>query len=122
MAGETISSTPSAVPLSHSVIPIVNNLQRVIMCLGCQSMIELPQLAVVGCRSSGKSSLIEAIVGRDFLLRGKDIRTRCPLVLQLLQTKRRLDGSDEEYGEFLHLPGRKFFDFLEIHHEIQVIV
>lgn len=84
-------------------------------------MIELPQVAFVGCQGSGKSSIIEAMVGRDFLLGGKDICTRRPLVLQLLQTKQKPDGSDEEYGEFLHLPGKKFFDFLEIHREIQVI-
>ncbi|RVW91094.1 Dynamin-related protein 3A [Vitis vinifera] len=50
---------------------------------------------------------------------GSDICTRRPLVLQLLQTKRRPDGSEEEYGEFLHLPGKKFFDFSEIRREIQ---
>lgn len=34
-------------------------------------------------KSSGKSSVLENIVGRDFLPRGKDIVTRRPLVLQL---------------------------------------
>ncbi|RVW91128.1 Dynamin-related protein 3B [Vitis vinifera] len=71
MADETISSTPSAVPLSHSVIPIVNRLQSVFAWLSCRSMIELPQVAFVGCQGSGKSSIIEAMVGRDFLLRVK---------------------------------------------------
>ncbi|KAL4318975.1 hypothetical protein GQ457_18G015410 [Hibiscus cannabinus] len=30
------------------------------------------------------------------------------------------DGSEEEYGEFLHLPGKRFYDFSEIRREIQV--
>ncbi|CAL5434674.1 unnamed protein product [Camellia sinensis] len=66
-----------------------------------------------------KSSVLEALVGRDFLPRGSDICTRRPLVLQLLQTKRKPDGSEEEYGEFLHLPSKRFYDFNEIRREIQ---
>lgn len=121
------SSTPSAnhinnntVPLGSSVIPTVNKLQDIFAKLGSQSTIELPQVAVVGSQSSGKSSVLEALVGRDFLPRGSDICTRRPLVLQLLQTKRRPDGHDEEWGEFLHLQGKKFYNFNEIREEIQV--
>lgn len=39
-------------------------------------------------------------------------------MLQLLQTKRKPDGTEEEYGEFLHLPGKRFYDFSEIRREI----
>ncbi|XP_073307737.1 dynamin-related protein 3A-like [Primulina huaijiensis] len=109
----------AATPLCHSVIPIANKLQDIFAQVGSQSMIELPQVAVVGSQSSGKSSVLEALVGRDFLPRGNDICTRRPLVLQLQQTKRKIDGADEEWGEFLHLPGKKFFDFNEIRKEIQ---
>ncbi|KAG2704955.1 hypothetical protein I3843_05G029300 [Carya illinoinensis] len=125
MADETVSaqyppaSSSAAAPLGHSVIPIVNKLQDIFAQLGSQSTIELPQVAVVGSQSSGKSSVLEALVGRDFLPRGSDICTRRPLVLQLLQTKRKPDGTEEEYGEFLHLPGKRFYDFSEIRREIQ---
>ncbi|KAI3863296.1 hypothetical protein MKW98_029594, partial [Papaver atlanticum] len=113
------SSSSSSSPLGNSVIPIVNKLQDIFAQLGSKSTIELPQVAVVGSQSSGKSSVLEALVGRDFLPRGSDICTRRPLVLQLLQTKKTSDGADEEYGEFLHLPKKKFFDFSEIRKEIQ---
>ncbi|XWS68209.1 hypothetical protein CRYUN_Cryun04dG0071500 [Craigia yunnanensis] len=122
MAEEAAASTPpqsSVAPLGSSVIPIVNKLQDIFAQLGSQSTIELPQVAVVGSQSSGKSSVLESLVGRDFLPRGSDICTRRPLVLQLLQTKRKPDGSEEEYGEFLHLPGKRFYDFSEIRREIQ---
>ncbi|KAI3497424.1 hypothetical protein L1887_40022 [Cichorium endivia] len=109
----------NAAPLGHNVIPIVNKLQDIFAQLGSSSTIELPQVAVVGSQSSGKSSVLEALVGRDFLPRGSDICTRRPLVLQLLQIKRKPDGTDEEYGEFLHLPGKRFHDFNEIRREIQ---
>ncbi|XP_011003246.1 PREDICTED: dynamin-related protein 3A-like isoform X2 [Populus euphratica] len=121
MAEEPASpSLSSAPPLGSSVIPIVNKLQDIFAQLGSQSTIELPQVAVVGSQSSGKSSVLESLVGRDFLPRGNDICTRRPLVLQLLQTKRKGDGSGEdEWGEFLHLPGKRFYDFSEIRSEIQ---
>lgn len=45
---------------------------------------DLPQVAVVGSQSSGKSSVLEALVGRDFLPRGPEICTRRPLLLQLV--------------------------------------
>lgn len=113
----------AAASLGHSVIPIVNKLQDIFAQLGSQSTIELPQVAVVGSQSSGKSSVLEALVGRDFLPRGSDICTRRPLVLQLLQTKPNNPNDaadDQEWGEFLHHPGKRFFDFNEIRREIQV--
>ncbi|GER36399.1 dynamin [Striga asiatica] len=118
-AAAAANNTAAAAPLGHSVIPIVNKLQDIFAQLGSQSTIELPQVAVVGSQSSGKSSVLEALVGRDFLPRGNDICTRRPLVLQLVQRKRKNDSTDEEWGEFLHLPGKKFFDFNDIRREIQ---
>ncbi|KAL2511973.1 Dynamin-related protein 3A [Abeliophyllum distichum] len=120
MGGEqVVSSTNAAASLGHSVIPMVNKLQDIFAQVGKESTIELPQVAVIGSQSSGKSSVLEALVGRDFLPRGNDICTRRPLVLQLVQTKRKADGTDEEWGEFLHIPGKKFFNFEEIRKEIE---
>ncbi|KAG6417439.1 hypothetical protein SASPL_119598 [Salvia splendens] len=118
-AAAASNGTDTTAPLGHSVIPIVNKLQDIFSQLGSQSTIELPQVAVVGSQSSGKSSVLEALVGRDFLPRGNDICTRRPLVLQLVQTKSKGDGTEDEWGEFLHLNGKKFFDFNEIRREIQ---
>ncbi|KAL0698050.1 hypothetical protein Bca4012_054172 [Brassica carinata] len=115
------ATSKTAAPLGSSVIPIVNKLQDIFAQLGSHSSIELPQVAVVGSQSSGKSSVLEALVGRDFLPRGNDICTRRPLVLQLLQTKSKSSGgSDDEWGEFLHLPNnRRIYDFSEIRREIE---
>ncbi|KAL0251748.1 hypothetical protein GEMRC1_000960 [Eukaryota sp. GEM-RC1] len=76
--------------------------------------VDLPQIAVVGCQSSGKSSVLEAIVGRDFLPRGSGIVTRRPLVLQLIRDP----SAIEDYGIFHHLPDQKIFDFSAIEREI----
>ncbi|XP_057817194.1 dynamin-related protein 3A isoform X2 [Cryptomeria japonica] len=111
--------------LGQAVIPVVNRLQDIFAQLGSASTIDLPQVAVVGSQSSGKSSVLEALVGRDFLPRGSDICTRRPLVLQLVQIaaprkdKDNEDALAHEWGEFLHLPGKRFFDFATIRSEIQ---
>jgi GTP-binding protein EngB required for normal cell division len=69
------------------LIPLVMKLQDAFNAIDSQNSVELPQIVVVGSQSTGKSSVLESIVGRDFLPRGSGIVTRCPLVLQL----RRLD-------------------------------
>ncbi|ERN14352.1 hypothetical protein AMTRI_Chr13g90810 [Amborella trichopoda] len=115
-----VSDDASGYSLGHSVIPMVNKLQDIFAQLGSSSTIDLPQVAVVGSQSSGKSSVLESLVGRDFLPRGSDICTRRPLVLQLVNTPRKGEGAEgSEWGEFLHLPGKRFFDFAAIRREIQ---
>ena len=74
----------------------------------------LPSMVVVGGQSSGKSSVLESIVGRDFLPRGSGIVTRRPLVLQLVYSS----GSGE-FGEFAHAQGRKFSNYDDIRREIE---
>ncbi|CAN1811685.1 Dynamin-related protein 3B [Linum perenne] len=87
MAEEERSQSPSpssVLALGSSVIPIVNNLQEIFAQLGSQSAIDLPQVAVVGSKSSGKTK------------------------------------TDEEWGEFLHRPDKRFHDFSEIRREIEI--
>lgn len=79
-------------------------------------------------QSSGKSSVIESLVGRTFLPRGTGIVTRRPLILQLVYTPlddREHRSSDlgtvnvEEWGRFLHIKNKIFSDFEEIRREIE---
>ncbi|XP_022776487.1 dynamin-related protein 1C isoform X2 [Durio zibethinus] len=96
-----------------SLIGLINKIQRACTVLGDHggegmSLWEaLPSVAVVGGQSSGKSSVLESVVGRDFLPRGSGIVTRRPLVLQLHKTE-----SGTEYAEFLHAPKKRFTDFV----------
>ncbi|RCV43717.1 hypothetical protein SEVIR_9G321500v4 [Setaria viridis] len=110
----------------ENVIVLVNRIQRACTVLGdhgggdgaasLPTLWEaLPSVAVVGGQSSGKSSVLESIVGRDFLPRGSGIVTRRPLVLQLHKTQ---DGA-QEYAEFLHMPKRRFTDFALVRKEIE---
>ncbi|XP_061540795.1 dynamin 3a isoform X3 [Phycodurus eques] len=65
------------------MISMINRLQDALGSAGLSYNLLLPQIAVVGGQSSGKSSVLENFVGRDFLPRGTGIVTRRPLVLQL---------------------------------------
>ncbi|ORY92150.1 Dynamin central region-domain-containing protein [Syncephalastrum racemosum] len=106
--------------MDTQLIKTVNKLQDAFATVGVHNPVDLPQITVIGSQSSGKSSVLENIVGRDFLPRGTGIVTRRPLILQLIN--RPADQSNEkegtEWGEFLHLPGQKFFDFDKIREEI----
>lgn len=125
--------------MDEHLIATINKLQDALAPLGggSSSPVDLPQITVVGSQSSGKSSVLENIVGRDFLPRGTGIVTRRPLVLQLInrrasQNKDKKDLLDinstedggqtennaDEWGEFLHLPGKKFYNFEDIRNEI----
>ncbi|XP_003375380.1 putative dynamin [Trichinella spiralis] len=95
----------------QQLIPLVNQLQDAFNKLGVSLALDLPQIAVVGGQSAGKSSVLEAFVGKDFLPRGSGIVTRRPLVLQLIH--------DRKYGEFLHKKGQKYGDFELIRAEIE---
>ncbi|KAI4364690.1 hypothetical protein MLD38_020747 [Melastoma candidum] len=105
----------------ENLITLVNKLQRACTALGDHGedtalptlWDSLPSIAVVGGQSSGKSSVLESIVGKDFLPRGSGIVTRRPLVLQL----HKIDEG-REYAEFMHLPGKRFTDFAAVRQEI----
>ncbi|XP_047198377.1 dynamin-2 isoform X9 [Hippoglossus stenolepis] len=96
----------------EDLIPLINKLQDAFSSIGQSCNLDLPQIAVVGGQSAGKSSVLENFVGRDFLPRGSGIVTRRPLILQLVNSK-------AEYAEFLHCKGRKFVDFEEVRQEIE---
>ncbi|XP_048658483.1 dynamin-1-like protein isoform X5 [Marmota monax] len=124
----------------EALIPVINKLQDVFNTVGAD-IIQLPQIVVVGTQSSGKSSVLESLVGRDLLPRGTGIVTRRPLILQLVhvspEDKRKTTGEEndpatwknsrhlskgveaEEWGKFLHTKNKLYTDFDEIRQEIE---
>lgn len=133
------------------LIPVVNRLQDIVTNTNLTDL-DLPLLTIIGSQSAGKSSVLENIVGKDFLPRGTGIVTRRPLILQLInidendplvysgepskaeQSEQELTLEDHlrkhsnsdpfrppsEWGEFLHIPGKRFYDFQEIRKEIEM--
>uniref|UniRef100_A0A8C2WG97 Dynamin-1-like protein n=1 Tax=Cyclopterus lumpus TaxID=8103 RepID=A0A8C2WG97_CYCLU len=109
----------------EALIPVINKLQDVFNTVGAD-VIHLPQIVVVGTQSSGKSSVLESLVGRDILPRGTGIVTRRPLILQLVHIdsedckktseENGIDG--EEWGKFLHTKNKTYTDFEDIRQEV----
>ncbi|XP_039917104.1 dynamin-1-like protein isoform X4 [Hirundo rustica] len=111
----------------EALIPVINKLQDVFNTVGAD-IIQLPQIVVVGTQSSGKSSVLESLVGRDLLPRGTGVVTRRPLILQLVHVSPedgRKGAGDEnevdaaEWGKFLHTKNKIYTDFDEIRQEIE---
>ncbi|XP_059061853.1 dynamin-1-like protein isoform X5 [Achroia grisella] len=111
----------------EALIPVINKLQDVFNTVGADA-IQLPQIIVLGTQSSGKSSVIESLVGRSFLPRGPGIVTRRPLVLQLVyspkDSKEHRSAEEgtinlEEWGKFLHTKEKVYTDFDTIRQEIE---
>lgn len=112
--------------LAVSLIPIISKIREALEVTGSSKNIDLalPQIVVVGSQSAGKSSVLENIVGHTILPRGTGIVTRVPLVLtlhcpdssEIEEAQRDPSCSDDkdEWAEFLHLPGKRFFDFDEV--------
>lgn len=86
----------------RSIITLVDHLRDA----GLQKYIKLPRIATLGTQSSGKSSVLESIVGLNFLPRGEGVVTRRPLELRLVHTYdqskpwAKFEGSDQKYSNF----------------------
>ena len=76
----------------------------------------MPRIAVLGSQSSGKSSLLESVVGLNFLPRGSGVVTRRPLELRLSKMDPKI--SEKPNGQFANEP-KKYFDFREIRTRIE---
>ena len=70
----------------------------------------MPRIAVLGTQSSGKSSVLESIVGLDFLPRGSGVVTRRPLELRLNHQP----PGVTPWAVFEEVPGKKFTNFNEV--------
>ncbi|KAF7545615.1 hypothetical protein G7046_g9517 [Stylonectria norvegica] len=118
--------------LGEDLLSTVNKLQDLVFNTIGSDSLDLPQIVVVGSQSSGKSSVLENIVGRDFLPRGSGIVTRRPLILQLINVPDDDSAGPEadpyrspaaarrsEWAEFHHIPNRRFNDFSDVKREIE---
>ncbi|OLN95442.1 Protein msp1, mitochondrial [Colletotrichum chlorophyti] len=103
---EQVANDDQMMILTKKMIEIRSMLQQV----GQSSTLTLPSIVVIGSQSSGKSSVLEALVGHEFLPKGTNMVTRRPIELTLVNTPE----SDTEYGEFPDLGLRRITDFSSI--------
>ncbi|KAG4425153.1 hypothetical protein IFR04_001720 [Cadophora malorum] len=105
-SGEESARDDQMMVLTKKMIEIRSILQTV----GQSDTLNLPSIVVIGSQSSGKSSVLEAIVGHEFLPKGSNMVTRRPIELTLVNTP----DAQAEYGEFPALGLGKITDFSHI--------
>ena len=102
-SGEQAAKDDQMMMLTKKMIEIRSILQQV----GQSNALTLPSIVVIGSQSSGKSSVLEAIVGHEFLPKGSNMVTRRPIELTLINTPE----AGAEYGEFPALGLTRITDF-----------
>ncbi|KAJ4931853.1 hypothetical protein JOQ06_010292 [Pogonophryne albipinna] len=129
----------------EDLIPLINKLQDAFSTIGQSCNLDLPQIAVVGGQSAGKSSVLENFVGSPYS-RPQQVRWDCDTSLTCVThlvdviwasvpskdflprgngivTRRplilQLVNNTAEYAEFLHCKAKKFVDFDEVRSEIE---
>ena len=105
-SNEQVARDDQMMILTKKMIEIRGILQGV----GQSGTLTLPSIVVIGSQSSGKSSVLEAIVGHEFLPKGSNMVTRRPIELTLVNTPE----AKAEYGEFPALGLGKITDFSQI--------
>ncbi|KIO34291.1 hypothetical protein M407DRAFT_64253 [Tulasnella calospora MUT 4182] len=85
-------------------------IRTILLSIGQSESLTLPSIVVIGSQSSGKSSVLEAIVGHEFLPKGNNMVTRRPIELTLIHTP----DAAAEYGVFPALGLGKMTDFKQI--------
>lgn len=105
-SGEEAARDDQMMILTKKMIEIRSMLQMI----GQSESLVLPSIVVIGSQSSGKSSVLEAIVGHEFLPKGSNMITRRPIELTLVNTP----DATAEYGEFPALGLGKITDFSHI--------
>jgi len=97
----------------RQLVQVVDDLRDV----GLSRIISLPRIVVVGTQSSGKSSVLESVVGMDFLPRGDGVVTRRPLELRLVHLA---DSENiKPYAVFDVDKEQKFNDFEKVRERIE---
>ena len=96
----------------RKLINLIDQLRDV----GVNEYIKLPRICSLGTQSAGKSSVLESIVGLDFLPRGDGVVTRRPLELRLCHI-----NSGEPWAIFEERKGKKFTDFIQVRETIEAL-
>ncbi|WFD30767.1 mitochondrial dynamin GTPase Msp1 [Malassezia sp. CBS 17886] len=111
--GEKRESSEELMLLTRKLIEVRNILKSIDH---DSDQLTLPSIVVIGSQSSGKSSVLEAIVGHEFLPKGNNMVTRRPIELTLVHESSdavRAEGV-VEYAEFPGLGGGPVTDFARV--------
>ncbi|WAQ87598.1 hypothetical protein PtA15_8A502 [Puccinia triticina] len=104
-------ATAGLMHLTRKLIEI----RSLLMSIDKDESLVLPSIVVIGSQSSGKSSVLEAIVGHEFLPKGNNMVTRRPLELTLIHTPQTASNPHvKDYVECPQFGPGQFDDFREV--------
>ncbi|KAA1065982.1 dynamin-like GTPase mgm1 [Puccinia graminis f. sp. tritici] len=104
-------ATAGLMHLTRKLIEI----RSLLMSIDKDESLVLPSIVVIGSQSSGKSSVLEAIVGHEFLPKGNNMVTRRPLELTLVHTPQSASNPNvKDYVECAQFGPGQFDDFREV--------
>lgn len=103
-------SNPTSSPLSALLVKRMIEVRNLLKIADSESL-ELPTIVVIGSQSSGKSSVLEAIVGREFLPKGSNMTTKRPLEITLVHLD---DATAKDYAIFPQLGSAPIQDFDQV--------
>lgn len=106
---EANSIADEIVSLTRQMIELRNLLSAI-----DHDTIRLPSIVVIGSQSSGKSSVLESIVGQEFLPKGSNMVTRRPIELTLI-------NSPNSASETIEFPALKMFNMTDFN-QVQKIL
>eukprot|EP01090_Pellita_catalonica_P001632 TRINITY_DN11399_c0_g1_i1.p1 TRINITY_DN11399_c0_g1~~TRINITY_DN11399_c0_g1_i1.p1 ORF type:complete len:748 (+),score=111.44 TRINITY_DN11399_c0_g1_i1:327-2246(+) len=106
-----------------SLIPTFAKVQDALSAAGYTEADNYPQIVVIGVQSSGKSSILEMIVGENFLPKGEGTVTKRPLILTLHNTLNDPTIKDKQakWGIFPDDNGNPITDFTVIEKRIKTL-
>lgn len=111
----------------ESLTEIINKLQSALAVVGNYESVDLPYIVLLGAESSGKTSVLESILGKSFLPRGTGGVTRTPVVVKMVKYSNKekqslINNTDRsnitEWVEFLHKHGKVYHDGKAVRDEI----
>ncbi|ORY20954.1 hypothetical protein BCR39DRAFT_554437 [Naematelia encephala] len=92
----------------HQLLQLTKKLieiRSVLLSVDQSDALKLPSIVVIGSQSSGKSSVLEAIVGHEFLPKGDNMVTRRPIELTLIHSPPSAPSSSTTPSEYGFFPG-----------------
>ncbi|KAF8828859.1 hypothetical protein HHX47_DHR3000388 [Lentinula edodes] len=112
--GQRESQLNGLMNLTKKLIEIRNML----LSIEQNDLLKLPSIVVIGSQSSGKSSVLEAIVGHEFLSKGNNLVTGRPIEFTLVHAPTPPGETPFEYEEFPDLGLGKFHSFTDIQYTL----
>lgn len=108
--GDIEEAGPGGIGHFRDFIKKMIEVRNILKSAEMETTLNLPSIVVIGSQSSGKSSVLESIVGHEFLPKGQNMITRRPLELTLVNAP----GCHRDYAVFSQMETGPVYDFAKV--------